>query len=127
MFHIYFKTMYQFLFAKESTISLVFILLANSFSMPIIETSLNLSWAIVDRIQVLILRKAEKERSHVAELIGIVNATCRSLYRFGYNVIDIPVFKSSKEFCFLPDVKVIQFLATVTSDLRLLLFIPNKS
>lgn len=44
-----------------------------------IDKSVNLSWSIEVRNQIFIRRMVENDRSHVAELMGIVGASLRSL------------------------------------------------
>jgi hypothetical protein len=58
-----------------------------------IEELLNFSLSIDVRNRVLTLHIAEKLYSHVAKLIGIVMATCSSLYKLGNTLLEI--------FCFI--------------------------
>jgi len=54
-----------------------------SLTMCIKERFVNLSWCIEVLSHVLILLIAENDRSHVAELTGMDNATCNKEYKLG--------------------------------------------
>jgi len=68
--------------------------LVNPIELYYIEL-LNFSCSILVCSHVLTLRMAEKLRSHVAELIGIVMATCSSLYKLGNTLLEIFYFIDS--------------------------------
>lgn len=64
-----------FFLANVYITSFLFIILVKSFSMYNINKSVNLSYPMDTFSQVLIFLKAEKEHSHIAELMGSVKAT----------------------------------------------------